>query len=106
MIFQVQRKMLFFAVIELLATVLQLQTFSICHDSTVVQNFAAITWSEFGWDKFTAEFQLQQKIQYGNGPLFLISLLGDIDRLMEERRNSIANALELRLSCIKPLIWW
>ena len=27
------------------------------------------------------------------------------DGLMQERRNSIANALELRLSCIKPLIY-
>ena len=27
-----------------------------------------------------------------------------IDGLMQERRNSIANALELRLSCINPLI--
>ena len=30
--------------------------------------------------------------------------LDDIDRLMQERRNSIANALELRLSCINPSI--
>ena len=29
----------------------------------------------------------------------------DIDCLMQKRRNSIANALELRLICIKPLIW-
>ena len=30
-----------------------------------------------------------------------------IDGLMYERRNSIANALELRLSCTKPLVcWW
>ena len=28
-----------------------------------------------------------------------------IDGLMEERRNSIANALELRLSCTNPSIW-
>ena len=30
----------------------------------------------------------------------------DIDGLMQERRNSIANALELRLSCIDPSIWY
>ena len=30
----------------------------------------------------------------------------DIDGLMQERRNSIANALELHLSYIKPSIWW
>ena len=30
----------------------------------------------------------------------------NIDELMQERRNSIANALELRLSCTNPLIWW
>ena len=29
-----------------------------------------------------------------------------IDGLMQERRNSIAKALELRLSCINPSIWW
>ena len=28
-----------------------------------------------------------------------------IDGLLQERRNSIANALELRLSCINPAIW-
>ena len=28
-----------------------------------------------------------------------------IDGLVQERRNSIANALELRLFCTKPLIW-
>ena len=28
-----------------------------------------------------------------------------IDGLVQERRNSIANTLELRLSCTKPLIW-
>ena len=31
--------------------------------------------------------------------------LNHIDRLMQKRRNSIANTLELRLSCIKPSIW-
>ena len=29
----------------------------------------------------------------------------DIDKLVQERRNSIANALELRLSCTNPLIY-
>ena len=29
----------------------------------------------------------------------------DIDVLVQERRNSIANALELRLSCTNPSIW-
>ena len=28
-----------------------------------------------------------------------------IDGLMQEKRNSIANALELRLSCTNPSIW-
>ena len=28
-----------------------------------------------------------------------------IDGLVQERSNSIGNALELRLFCIKPLIW-
>ena len=28
-----------------------------------------------------------------------------IDGLVQERRNSIANALELRLSCTNPSIW-
>ena len=30
----------------------------------------------------------------------------DIDGLVQERRNSIANALELRLSRINPSIWF
>ena len=30
----------------------------------------------------------------------------NIDGLMQNRRNSIANALELRLFCIMPSIWW
>ena len=29
----------------------------------------------------------------------------DIDELMQERRNSIANTLELHLSCTNPLIY-
>ena len=29
----------------------------------------------------------------------------DIHGLVQERRNSIANALELRLSCTNPSIW-
>ena len=32
--------------------------------------------------------------------------LSDIDGLVQERRNSIANALELRLSCTNPSKWW
>ena len=39
---------------------------------------------------------------------FIIYTLGDyicyMDGLVQERRNSIANALELRLSCTNPLI--
>ena len=31
--------------------------------------------------------------------------LAHIDGLVQERRNSIANALKLRLSCINPSIW-
>ena len=34
------------------------------------------------------------------------SLLKHIDDLVQERRNSIANAMELRLSCTNPLICW
>ena len=30
----------------------------------------------------------------------------DLDGLMQERRNSIANALELRLSCTNPSKWY
>ena len=33
-------------------------------------------------------------------------ILGDIDGLMQKRRNSIANALELRLFHIKLSIYW
>ena len=29
----------------------------------------------------------------------------NVDGLMQERRNSIANALELRLSCSNPSMW-
>ena len=32
-------------------------------------------------------------------------MLGQFDELMQERRNSIANALELRLSFTKPIEW-
>ena len=36
-------------------------------------------------------------------PLFPVANAGDqIDGLVQERRNSIANALELRLSCTNP----
>ena len=40
--------------------------------------------------------------------LLLADMQGDekhIDGLMQKRRNSIANALELRLFCIKPSVW-
>ena len=33
-------------------------------------------------------------------------MLGQIDGLVRERRNSIANAPELRLSCTNPLRYW
>ena len=45
--------------------------------------------------------------------LYVISLISQgsfgiyqIDGLVQERRNSIANALELRLSCTNPSIWY
>ena len=31
--------------------------------------------------------------------------LNHVDVLLQERRNSIANALELRFSCTNPSIW-
>ena len=37
--------------------------------------------------------------------IFVISTATHFDGLMQERRNSIANALELHLSCTKPSIW-
>ena len=36
---------------------------------------------------------------------FKSKLMPYIDGLMQERCNSIANALELRLSCTNPSIW-
>ena len=36
---------------------------------------------------------------------FVVTSLQHIGGLMQEKRNSIANALELRLSCTKPSIW-
>ena len=33
-------------------------------------------------------------------------LLTHFDGLVQKRRNSIANALELHVSCIKPSIWY
>ena len=43
------------------------------------------------------------------GKWFFIQMLYDfalyIDGLVQERRNSIANALELRLSCTNTSIW-
>ena len=38
-------------------------------------------------------------------PEMLQALDPYIDRLVQERRNSIANALELRLSCTNLSIW-
>ena len=35
-----------------------------------------------------------------------IDILFDIDGLVQERRNSSALAMELRLPCTKPCIWW
>ena len=31
-----------------------------------------------------------------------MNVIGDIDGLMQKKRNSIANAMELRLFCINP----
>ena len=42
---------------------------------------------------------------YIMGPSFWVLWEKDIDGLMQERRNSIANALELRLSCTNPSLW-
>ena len=39
-------------------------------------------------------------LEYAHGLLYTV--LSGIYGLMQERRNSIANALELRLSCINP----
>ena len=44
---------------------------------------------------------LQSEQAEGNNK---ISSVDHTDGLMQERRNSIANALELRLSCINPLM--
>ena len=33
-------------------------------------------------------------------------MLGCIDGLVQERRNSIANAMELGLSCTNPSVWF
>ena len=38
-------------------------------------------------------------------PLAALSMIWEIDGLMQERRNSIANALELHLSSTNPSIW-
>ena len=45
------------------------------------------------------------KIQDCVGILITGSAWFNIHGLVQERRNSIANALELRLSCTKPSIW-
>ena len=37
---------------------------------------------------------------------WIVLILDDIDGLMQERRKSIANALELHLTCTKPSIWF
>ena len=42
---------------------------------------------------------------WGLGSLTLSAYLVQIDGLVQERRNSIANALELRLSCTNPSKW-
>ena len=40
-----------------------------------------------------------------NLPKYFVAPWYDIDGLMQERRNSTANAVNLRLSCTKPLIY-
>ena len=51
----------------------------------------------------------RQAIIYTNGGLILGPICrwvgAYVDGLVQERRNSIANAVELRLSCINPSIW-
>ena len=37
---------------------------------------------------------------------FIFDIYDHVDGLMQERCNSIANAPELRLSCINPSMWW
>ena len=34
------------------------------------------------------------------------SIQGQVDVLMQKRRNAIANSLESRLLCIKLAMWW
>ena len=36
----------------------------------------------------------------------IMNMKKHFDELVQERRNSIANTLEFRLSCTNPLIWW
>ena len=49
----------------------------------------------------------QAILQANDGQAYCIKHVseGHIDGLVQERRNSIANALELRLSCTNPWIW-
>ena len=63
----------------------------------------AITWANAGLDLCRHMAWLSRDDLTHSG---LNSMaINHIDGLMQERRNSIANALELRLSCTKPSIW-
>ena len=68
-------------------------------NSQVVSEWDALT---FLWHQCSAETGLYfTKMQN----IWLLLYEKDFDGLMEERRNSIANALELRLSSTNPSIW-
>ena len=54
----------------------------------------------------TIENQQSFKVLNKTKETNIYMILHDIDGLAQERRNSIANALKLRLSCTKPLTWY
>ena len=68
-------------------------------------NFQAIyiVWQKY-WTIAIAEHYVFVLERFGSSNwLYVIPY---IDGLVQQRRNTIANALELRLSCTKPLIWY
>ena len=85
-----------------------------------VQNFIAITSVQLGWEQnyISMEFELLWKWNLWNGPVSIIIRMygmyviskeiswNDIEGLVQERRNSSALAMELRLSCTNPSTWY
>ena len=57
------------------------------------------------WISEMVKENLERLCSYQSSPLWPSTKLGHVDGSMQERCNSIANALELHLSCTNPSVW-